>query len=366
MKVLIILDKNPYQYLNPFVYTLIDGIKSQFNDFDWNWGVDVFWTDECLNYDIIHIQWPNLFESTMNGQFTPHDFVERILYLKSKGIKIVTTCHNLEPHYQNDNIGVELYTLSYLYSDYIIHLGRYSLDLFKEKYPNSKNVLIPHHIYDTVYNKVMNKQECLAKLNLDKSKKYILCFGAFRSNEERELVIRLSKMTHQQNIMILAPAFYSVIFRKSNWKRYHVKYLLSYLVRRILYIVYKFKYKSIYFERKEIGDDRLIYFYGACDIALIHRTKILNSGNVPLAFLMKKVVVGPDTGNVGVLLREMGNPTFDCNDLSTLYIGVKKALELEQNSNLGVSNYNFAMQEFNTKKISKALYNLYKEMLCHV
>lgn len=363
MKVLIVLDKNPYQYLNPFIYTLIDGIKSQFNDFEWNWGLNIFWTDECLNYDIIHIQWPNLFEMTMKSQFTPHDLVERILFLKSKGIKIVTTCHNLEPHYNNSKIGVELYTLCYLYSDYIIHLGEYSLNLFKKKYPNSKNVLIPHHVYDTVYNKTISKQECLAKLNLDVNKKYILCFGAFRDNEERELVIRLNKMIRKQDIMILAPSFYSVFFRKIVWKRYHLKYLLSYVIQRILYIIYKLKYRSIYFERKEIGDDRLLYYYGACDITLIHRTKILNSGNVPLAFLMKKVVVGPDTGNVGVLLKEMGNPTFDCNDLSTLYFAVKKALGLEQKTNLGLLNYNFAMQELNTKKISKSLYNLYKEIL---
>ena len=366
MKVLIILDKDPYKFLNPFVYTLIDGIKSQFNDFEWNWGVDIFWTDECLDYNIIHIQWPNLFEMTMDGQFTSRDFVERILYLKSKGVKIVTTCHNLTPHYSSSNLGDELYSLSYLYSDYIIHLGKYSLQLFQQMYPKSKNVLIPHHIYDTVYTKTINKEECLAKLRLDTNKKYILCFGAFRNKEERRLIIKLSKMLRLQNISILAPSFYSVIFRKTNWKRYPAKYLLSYTIRRILYIVYKLKYRNIYFERKEIEDDRLLYFYGACDIALIHRTKILNSGNVPLAFLMKKVVVGPDTGNVGTLLKEMGNPMFDCNDLSTLYVAVEKALELEQNTNLGVFNYNFAMQEFNTEKTSKALYKLYKEMLCQV
>ena len=99
------------------------------------------------------------------------DFVERILYLKSKGVKIVTTCHNLTPHYSSSNLGDELYSLSYLYSDYIIHLGKYSLQLFQQMYPKSKNVLIPHHIYDTVYTKTINKEECLAKLRLDTNKK---------------------------------------------------------------------------------------------------------------------------------------------------------------------------------------------------
>lgn len=364
MKVLIILDKDPYLYLNPFVYTLIDGIKSQFNDFEWKWGLDIFWTDECLKYDIIHIQWPNLFEMTFKkNKFALCDFENRLFYIKSNGIKIVSTCHNLTSHYENDNIGNELYTLTYLHSDCIIHLGEYSFNLFKQLYPKAKNVLIPHHVYDTIYTSIKNKEESLAKLKLSRNKEYILCFGAFRNKEERDLVINLYNKMKGENVMIIAPSFYIVSFNMNSWKRFHFKYLLVYIYQQLKFLYYKSKYRSIYFERNEIDDSRLPYFYGVADIVLIHRIHILNSGNVPLALLMKKVVVGPNTGNVGALLNKINNPTFNSQNMDSLYLAIKNALILSQDCDIKLNNYNYAMKEFNTKKISRELYNLYKELL---
>lgn len=48
----------------------------------------------------------------------------------------------------------------------------------------------------------------------------------------------------------------------------------------------------------------LPYYMAASDVIFIQRKDILNSGNVPLAFLYHKVVVGPKVGNIGELLSE--------------------------------------------------------------
>ena len=61
---------------------------------------------------------------------------------------------------------------------------------------------------------------------------------------------------------------------------------------------------------------------------LLQRTTILNSGNIPMAFYLEKVMVGPDTGNVGELLKKTGNPVFDIDNLSTLESCIQQALRL--------------------------------------
>jgi hypothetical protein len=53
-----------------------------------------------------------------------------------------------------------------------------------------------------------------------------------------------------------------------------------------------------------VDDNILPYYYAASDLAFIHRVKILNSGNAIMPMLFGKVVVGPDVGNVGVLLKK--------------------------------------------------------------
>lgn len=51
------------------------------------------------------------------------------------------------------------------------------------------------------------------------------------------------------------------------------------------------------------------------DIALLQRVKILNSGSLPLNFYFGNVVVGPDVGNVGEILKKTGNPVFNVEDV---------------------------------------------------
>lgn len=117
------------------------------------------------------------------------------------------------------------------------------------------------------------------------------------------------------------------------------------------------------FENKPVNNNKLLYYYSASDISLIHRLRILNSGNVTLGFLMKNVVVGPNTGNVGELLKKSGNPTFEPLELqTTLLPAIKKAIELVS-LDKGNDNYQYAMEKLNTKDISKMLYCYYKQII---
>lgn len=60
------------------------------------------------------------------------DLIKRLQNLKTRGVKIISTCHNLSPHYSDNKFYNRLYTVVYSESDCIIHLGTYSLNFSKK------------------------------------------------------------------------------------------------------------------------------------------------------------------------------------------------------------------------------------------
>jgi glycosyltransferase involved in cell wall biosynthesis len=332
---------------NPYVRTLVEGINAQYNDVEWGDDSESFWNDDILKFDIVHIQWPSFVFRTV---YYPEKLEQRLKLIKARGIKIVTTCHNLEPHYAKIEGEKQCYNIAYSLSDCILHLGNYSLELFRQKYPNVRHELLLHHVYDKVYPKIPTFNESLKKLHLSSKFRYVLCFGNFRADEERQMIINLSRRLAKDNIRILAPSFFRVPIRK-NFFIVAGKYLR--------YLLYKLQCPNIVTTPHFVDDDNLPYWYGASSISLIQRLKILNSGSVSLGFYMKNCVVGPDLGNVGPWLLQTGNPVFKPNDDDSLYEAVKKAFSLPFQ---GEKNHQYAISHLTSQIQSKRLYEIYKSL----
>ena len=111
-----------------------------------------------------------------------------------------------------------------------------------------------------------------------------------------------------------------------------------------------------------VKDEDLPYYYAASDTALIHRKEILNSGNLPMAFYMGKVVVGPNVGNVGTILDETSNPTFDIHKIDSLKDAIEKALVLNKQGK-GEENRKYAIDNFSTERVAQLHINLYKSLI---
>ena len=349
MKIFQLVD-SPYVG-NPYVPTLMDGITKIDSTSRWGYGLDSFWSDDIYKYDIVHIHWPHMIVNFFSDNNIISQYENKLRHLKELGIKIVATCHNFEPHYEKDTRKKDSYAITYGYADCIIHLGEYSLNLLKGKYPLAKHFLIPHHVYNQIY-KPANKAESIENLGLNHSKKYVLCFGDFRDDEERRLVDCVLKHYLNQGIEILAPHYYRYVKRKNKLKMLYA------------WIMAKYKQsttKGMHIYGKYISDDMLPFYYGASEICLIQRKKILNSGNLPMAFYMGKVVVGPRVGNVGQILEQTGNPTFEPDDINSLYQAIDKAMTLCQ-ENKGVVNKKYAENNWTTEIVSYKLYSVYKEM----
>lgn len=338
---------------NPYIVTLMESIKKTYPDFDWIYGFDNFWSDKILSCDILHIHWP---DTMVYGRRVPSDFVQRfkcrLFQIKEKGIKIVVTCHNLQPHYSKDAREKACYELVYNIADSFIHLGFYSFNKLKEIYPYAKHIVIPHHTYDTLYG-IPTRQESLKKLHLREDKRYILCFGAFRNKEERALVDQIVNHYRPLGIEVLAPNYY-LIQNRRNFVIVFIQWLKC--------VIKRLTTSGVHIYGKFVPDDLVPYFYGASDISFIQRKKILNSGNLALGFLMGNVVVGPDVGNVGQLLKKYNNPTFDVDREESIFSAIDLGLVLSKEG-LGDKNLHIAQKYFSTQVISQELYSFYVSVL---
>ena len=161
---------------NLFVPILCDAIRMA--------GIDVrcstkeFW-DSDKHYDIIHFQWP---EEVVGWTCNDPDIIrcleERISFFRSRGTRFVYTRHNVRPHYANGIIS-RAYDIIESQSDIVVHMGRFSRDEFLTKYPDSQNVVIPHHIYQYTYKEDISVERARQYLNLSQNsatvKKYAWC-----------------------------------------------------------------------------------------------------------------------------------------------------------------------------------------------
>jgi len=144
------------------------------------------------NYDIIHIHWPEMF---YDWRIPTDNDIKMLLDVlkkwKQKGTKIIYTRHDEDFHYSKNKIMTQImFDLVKRESDAIVHLGEYSrTETIKElNIPGQINVVIPHHVYNTIYSNDITKKTARDILRIDNNSIVILTFGFFRDREECLLV----------------------------------------------------------------------------------------------------------------------------------------------------------------------------------
>ena len=323
------------EVINPFVSILIREINSK--EYAVNYGIDVFWAMK-EDYDIIHIHWPEMF---FRWRPPVDNDVERLSDClrkwKQKGTKIIYTRHDEDYHYStNKPVTKKMFDLIKRESDAIVHLGEYSKrETMKELNISEQiNAVIPHHIYDTIYNNNIEKAFARDILNIDKNCIVILAFGYFRDREENLLVKEAFEQLDVENKFLLAPS----------WENNEI-----------------IPEGNVFLGDGKVDENMLPFCFAAADIVLIQRLKILNSGNLPMAFFFNKVVVGPDTGNIGEYLDEDTNFSFDCNETSTASEALYKAVA-RINSGKPVNNEKFVRENWRTAQIVEQYRSLYQSI----
>lgn len=333
--------------LNPFVKSLTAAIAAEDSTIEFVFDPSFIWTEKVYTFDILHIMWPEFLVE--KGNHTARDLKKRLIEIKDKGIRIVSTCHNIVPHYCKDSDKCEAIRICYGLSDVIHHLGTVSLDELAQTYPNVRHELIPHHIYDNIYEEQISKTEACRRLGLSENCHYILSIGAIRDKEEKELLDYVAKKV-KRGINIIVPSFAMDAGKRTDitqrFKYYRDKYL-KYHNRLICNIGI-------------IKNQDLPYYMAVSDITLIHRKRILNSGNVTLGMYAGNVIIGPQIGNVGRILKETGNYTFDAQEEIPGLI--EKALKAADDGK-GVCNRQYALSNWSSSQIAKLVLNNYRTLI---
>lgn len=337
---------------NPFVYTLKEGLKTQ--GCSVHWGLNQFWGN-YMNYNIIHINWPNSLFENWNPTTVEILYLEKILEdIKKRGIKIVYTRHNAQPHYSSNINILKCYKLVEENADAIVHLGYSDLKEVRES-EEKKHFVIPHHIYD-IYDTDITKEDARKELNISKGKFVILTFGAYRDKEEVELVLKAYKRLKVKNKYLLAPRLgeplgLNIVYQGIGRKR------LQKQIER-----FKLKLQNIQIADGFISDKELPFYFKAADAVLIQRKDILNSGNLPLAYLFSRVVVGPDCGNIKEILEETDNVVFNPDIENSLVNSLNEVYLLDKNT-LENRNYEYASNNWNINSIAKQYMEVYSEII---
>lgn len=352
MKVYFVVKEPSERTINHFVSSLGKALQKQ--ECEVVYGLERLWTDDVNDCDIVHFQWPEYIFGSQKQIFTDDDVTRvgnRLLQLKEKGIKIFVQVHNLKPHTNKDQNVLLLYELLYQQADAMVHMGRYSRDLLQPQYTNAHHVVIPHHIYDNVLPFSVSRQEARQRLHLPQDKKIILSFGKFRNDKERNFLLNLKSHTPFRGMggLFLMPGFYRETLHTWNPKKFFTR----------LYHSLRYRLKGIRFSNEVIPDDLMQCYFCAADVVLLQRLDILNSGNLPMAFAAGKVVVGPDAGNVGQILRDTGNFVFDPTDMEAAVVAVQEALQASETGR-GTQNKKYAEEHWSSAVIAKAMIENYK------
>ena len=350
MKVYFVVKEPSERTINHFASSLGNALQDQ--GCEVIYGLNRLWTDEVLDCDIVHFQWPEYVFGSQKKHFSDEDverLENRIGQLKDCGIRIFVQVHNLKPHRNQDKNVLRLYDVLYQRADVMVHMGNYSRELLQTQYPNARHVVIPHHIYDNMLPFSVSQQEARQRLHLSQEKKIILSFGKFRNDKERNFILNLKSPTPFRGMggLFLMPGFYRETLHTWNPKKF---------ITRLFHTV-NYRMKGIKFCNDDIPDDLMQCYFCAADVVLIQRLDILNSGNLPMAFAAGKVVVGPDMGHVGQILRETGNYTFDPQHMESAVEALQKALKA---TSKGEENRVYATKHWASEIIAKKLLDCYE------
>ena len=327
---------------------------------------DAFW-NRTGDFDVVHLHFPEYLtyeiERAYLGSLT-QDLIAQIearLRFWSACSRLVITRHVLLPHAaQSDPRWERLYKTVYRYMDGVVHFAEPSIVEFQQRYARTDFVhsppihrVIPHHNYASLPNQV-SQAAARRALGLPQNAHVLLVFGAIRNDTERTLVLDAFNEARVPRKRLLVSRWRENLPQVS-WIR--MKYWLRDLKRLAcrLHPRYHFNYGFV-----EDEDTQL--YLNAADVLFIPRLHVLNSGNVTLGMTFGKVVVGPDSLDVGYLLRQTGNVVFDPDRPTTAAAAVERGMALAREGRVGPANQQLALAEWSPGHCA-AQYNAFFEQL---
>jgi hypothetical protein len=358
LKVLLLFNPESFKNNNNFPSDLIKSLQ-QTNEFSKiDYGVKWLNSDKSI-WDVIHIHWPECLTNWSEPDKEELDLISFRLASWSKISKIVTTVHNLENHYLKSDNFEKLYQIVYKFSSGFIHLAESSVSLVKLKYYELVTEKYHEIISHGNYNSLKDNDKVIK--NFENKVKTILVVGALRNIEEVNTMFYSFKKISIKNVKLVflgrLPPFKNLLINQNINNKIKLILILISLYVRI------FVSRRIVFYIGYVTNRLLLENIKSADIIFIPRRDVLNSGNIALGFTFGKVVVGPNIGNVGLLLKVNNNPTFEIDaDYKQISNKLLEGLLLAK-EDVGKKNLKYSETVMDWDKIAFQHYLFYKKVL---
>lgn len=332
---------------NPYIEELEHSIRLY--DAEAEIGIHNFW-DPKKAYDIIHIHWPEALLDWKEPTQTSLQKLEQKLLYWGQHSRIVVTRHNILPHNDHSSLYQDLYHLIYQYASAVVHMGQSSLDEFMKRYKQSdkltklKQKIIPHGLYTSYPNEITKAQARLS-LGISKNRFVVLVFGRVRNRDEVKFALNTFQSIQIKNKLLLATQW---CFSSNWWTNKAERFMNKY-------------HPNYYLRTERVDNEHVQTYFNAADVVFIPRLNNLNSGNLILGFAFSKVVVGPDFGVVGEILRTTNNPYFETGNFKSASDALTIGANLAQ-TDQGEKNYYFAKKNWNWNLVGEMHFSLYKSL----
>lgn len=268
---------------NPYNYLLYSGIEAH------NVEVREFGLISCLglDYDVIHIHWPELY---LNSHYLLKAFANSVVFLlclcfaKVFGKKIIWTVHNLQPHQIRYSRLNRIFWAVYLrLIDGVISLSHCNEEQFFNKFQWLKNlpsIAIHHGLYKGFYSDSVTKAQARQQLSIEPHQQVSLFIGQIKPYKNIERLIELFNNTAQlsNQVLLIAGKFESDdYFNEISAKTK--------------------KNSNIIIYNRYIPEDDLQVYFRASDLCILPFNNIFNSGSVLLSVSFDTPVLVPDNSN---------------------------------------------------------------------
>ena len=271
------------------------------------------------------------------------DFVKKISSLKSNGVKIVWTVHNILPHDSKlkkakIDLRVELIKLVD-----IIHIMNDDTQRLAEPFfeiPSHKIICTPHPSYRKFYPSVASREESRFQLNIPQKSSVYLFFGSIQAYKGLEdLLNAFEKLQSEDHEIYLLIA--GKVVNTSYFSNIRSRINSNMNIRLI---------------DSRIANDHVQYYFRAADFCVCPYRISLNSGVAHLSHTFNTPVIAPDIGGFNSLLKKGGGLLYDNENLDDLFEVMKSSLTssfTDEDIELIDSNYEASKisKEFHEKVI---------------
>lgn len=289
-------------------------------------------------FDVVHVQW---------FQFSPVDYYY-LKKLKKSGIKIVVSVHDILP-FNEKKYDMPFHKKIYGLCDEIIVQAKNNIKRFNELFPeDSKKVtFIPHgHFLD--FADKHEKKESRARLNIPMDKTVLLFFGQIKKVKGVGVLLEaFGKLTQKRNDLYL-------VIAGSVWKDDFAPY-------QEIIDKYNLSDAQLKTDIHFIPDEKIGYYYSACDVAVLPYLDVYQSGVIQLVYAYGKPAIATAIAPFMEIVED-GVTGFLCtpNDADSLSNTIERAVENAKDYEvLGEAGRKRIEIKYSWKEIAEKIMELY-------